>query len=103
MMGQNDGNRAISSAPAASAATATPTSARFDRRKVNEPASRRLRENSCDPAHRERKPDALFVPLVAGEVNREERPHPRLHVGEKEIEPIEAKQRSPRRGPSGLR
>jgi hypothetical protein len=33
MTGQNEGNRAITSAPAASAATATATSARFDRRK----------------------------------------------------------------------
>ena len=93
MTGQNDGNRAISSAPAARAATATPTSARFDRR--NERASRGLRENSCDPADREREPDALFVPFVASKVNGEERPHPRLHVGQEEIEPIEAKQRSP--------
>jgi len=37
MMGQNHGNRAISSAPAASAATPTPTSARFDRRKSTSP------------------------------------------------------------------
>ena len=69
---------------------------------VNERASRRLRENSCDPTDGEREPDALFVPLVASEVNREERPHSRLHVGEKEIEPVEATQRSPRRGRFGL-
>jgi len=69
---------------------------------VNERASRGLRENSCDPADREREPDPLFVPLVAGEVNSEEGPHPRLHVGQEEIEPIETSQRSPRRGGFGL-
>jgi len=69
---------------------------------IDQRARRRLRENSCDPADREREPDALFVPMVASEVYRDERPHPRLHVGEEEIEPIEATQRSPRRGRFGL-
>jgi hypothetical protein len=67
----------------------------------DERASRRLSENSCDPANREREPDTLFIPLVASEVNREKRPYPRLHVGEEEIEPIEARQRSRRRGRFG--
>lgn len=48
---------------------------------------------TCDPAYQEGKPDALFIPLVSSEVDREERPHPRLHVGDEENEPIEAKQR----------
>ena len=34
---------------------------------------------------------------AAGQVNRKEWPHPRLHVGKQEVEPIEAAQRSPRR------
>jgi hypothetical protein len=37
MTGQNDGDSAISNAPAARAATATPTSARFDRRRSPSP------------------------------------------------------------------
>ena len=69
---------------------------------VNEPASRRLREDSCDRADREREPDAFFVPIVPSEVNRKERPDARLHVSKKEIEPIEATQRLPRRGLFGL-
>ena len=44
--------------------------------KINQPASRRLREDSRNPAHRKRQPHVLFVPPVAGQVNREERPHP---------------------------
>ena len=75
----------------------------FGSQVIDQRAPRRLRENSCDPADREREPDALLVPSIASEVNRDERPHPRLHVGEKEIEPIEATQRPLGRGRFGLR
>ena len=97
MTGQNEGHSAITNAPAASAATAAATSARFDRSEVDERTRRCLRQNPCDPADRERQPHALLVPSVAGEVNREERPHPGLHVGQEEIQTIEPTERPPRR------
>ena len=62
---------------------------------VDEPACRRLGEDPCDAADGKSEPNALFVPLVAGEVDREERPDPRLDVGEQKIQRIEATQRSP--------
>ena len=71
--------------------------------KVNQRAGRRLRENARDAAHCKRESYTLFVPSVAGEIDGEERPHPRLHVGKQEIEPIEAAQCSPRRTHLGLR
>jgi hypothetical protein len=50
---------------------------------VNQRTRRGLGQDSGDPADRERKPDALFVPLVASEVDREEWSDSGLDVGEK--------------------
>jgi hypothetical protein len=74
----------------------------FRSQKVNQTTSRGLRENARDAADGERETHALFVPFVAGQINREERPHSRLHVGEEEIEPVETAQRLLRRGWFGL-
>jgi hypothetical protein len=52
-----------------------------------ENGANRKDSDSGDPADREREPDALFVPLVACEVDREEWSDSRLNVGEKEIQP----------------
>jgi hypothetical protein len=49
-----------------------------------------LQQDASDPADREGDAYALLVPLVACEVDREERAHPRLDVREKEVEPIES-------------
>ena len=91
---QKVGTSAISSAPTASATTPVAINARFGSEAVNQRARRRLHENSGDPADCEREPNALFVPLVAGEVNREEWPDPRLNVGEEKIQPVQALERS---------
>jgi hypothetical protein len=42
-----------------------------------------LGQDSGNPADRKRKPDALFIPLVPGEVDREEWSDSGLNVGEK--------------------
>ena len=99
---QKVGTSAISNAPTASATIPAVIKRAFGSQVIDQRARRRLRENSCDPADRKREPDALFVPSIASEVNRDERPHPRLHVGEEEIEPIESTQRPPGRGRLGL-
>ena len=43
------------------------------------------KQDPGDPAGHERDPDALFVPPIASEVNREEWSDSRLNVGEEEI------------------
>ena len=56
---------------------------------VNQCARRSLRENTCDPTDRERKPDAFLVPPpVAGNINREEWSDSRLDVLEEKIQPV---------------
>jgi hypothetical protein len=61
---------------------------------IDERPGRRLREDACDPSDRESKPDALLVPFVPGEVDGEEWPYAGLNVGQKEVQPVQAAQRS---------
>ena len=60
-----------------------------------------LGQDAGDSADREREADALFVPLVASEVDREERSDSRLDVGEEKIQPVQTAQRLPRGGRFG--
>jgi hypothetical protein len=57
---------------------------------VDQSAGWRLRDDAGDPANRQRKPDALFIPLIGSQINSQKRPDARLHVSEKKVEPVEA-------------
>jgi hypothetical protein len=57
----------------------------FGSQAVDQGARRGLSQDPGDPAGHERDPDALFVPPIASEVNREEWSDSRLDVGEEEI------------------
>lgn len=59
---------------------------------IDERARRRLRDDARDSADREREPHTLFVPPVPGEKDREKGSDARLHVGEEEIDQVEAAQ-----------
>ena len=90
---QKAGAKAIGNAPAASATNPRRNQRALRPRPVDQRARRRLHEDSRDPPDGERKSDALFVPLVAGEVNREEWSDSRLNVGEKKIQPVQTTER----------
>ena len=66
----------------------------FGSQAVHQRTGRRLHENSSDSANSEGEPDALFVPLVSSQVDRDEWPDSGLNVGEKKIKRVQTPQRS---------
>ena len=62
-----------------------------------------LRCDAGDSANRERKAHALLVPAIAGQIDREKRPHAALHVGEQKVEPVESAQARGGRPPVQVR
>jgi hypothetical protein len=61
---------------------------------VDQSARWGLGKYSGDAANRKGDPDAFLVPLVAGQIDREEGSNSRQDVREEEIQPIQATQRS---------
>jgi hypothetical protein len=74
-----------------------PATGPFGPESVSKRARRWIGDDSRNSANGESHSDELLIPFITGEVNREKRPHSRLHTGKKEIEPVKAAQCSPRR------
>ena len=51
-----------------------------------------LRDDTRDSAHHQRKADEFLIPMVAREVDRQERTDAGLDVGQEKVEPIETAQ-----------
>ena len=83
--GQKDGKSAIRERSDRQRDHARRNQRSFRLEPINQSARRRLRCDAGDSANRERKAHALLVPAIAGKVDREERPHAALHVGEQEV------------------
>ena len=98
---RNDGARAISSALAPMPATATMAALRLEGTvSTSQPPGSWLTRPG-DTSDRQHQADIGLVPLLRGEIDRQERPEPRLHVGNEEREPIEAPLTLPGRGLHG--
>ena len=69
---------------------------------VHQSARRGLGKDSGNSANGQSNPDTLLIPPISCEVDREEWSDSRLDVSEKEIQPVQTAQRSPRRGRCGL-
>ena len=96
---QKVGTSAISNAPTASATIPAAIKRAFGSEAVDHRPRRGLGQDSGDSADGQRDSHSLLVPPISGEVDGEEGPDSRLHVGEKEIEPVQTMERSGGRRP----
>ena len=73
----------------------------FGARGIDDGAARHLSDQADDAADRQHKADLDLGPFLRRQIDRDERPEPGLHIGEKEDEPVEAAQALARRSGDG--